>query len=193
MRNEFLILGPPSDPADAGSASNAAEAFGRIHDSGGPFASRGDDSGTHSREKLIWKLAGFDYARDIDVESNSWYYSTGQGMSATLRVASELGAYVLTDDATFYAYDGGLSLAMIFRNDPPLDNHYSVIPVSASKHPGIDEEAAWDYSNWLTSTRGQELIAAFKVGGQWRFRRSDIDSWIEAQTHRPAALSKDSR
>jgi tungstate transport system substrate-binding protein len=169
MRNQFLILGPEGDPARVIDAKNASDAFARIHAAQAPFASRGDDSGTHAREKLLWSLAGFNYTTDVDVDENPWYRSTGQGMGATLRIAAEVGAYVLSDDATFYAYQGDLALEILVRNDPPLDNHYSVIPVNGTKHPGVNEKAARAFAEWLTSARGQSLIGQFKVAGRGLF------------------------
>ncbi|MBI4393132.1 MAG: substrate-binding domain-containing protein [Euryarchaeota archaeon] len=169
MRNEFLVLGPEADPAGLAHATNASDAFARIHAAKAPFASRGDDSGTHAREKLLWSLAGFNYTTDVDVDENTWYRSTGQGMGATLRIAAEVGAYVLSDDATFYAYQGDLALEILVRNDPPLDNHYSVMPVNETKHPGVNEKAAWAFAEWLTSSRGQSLIGAYKVAGRMLF------------------------
>lgn len=170
MQNEFLIVGPAADPAGVAGAANARDAFANIRAREAFFASRGDDSGTHSRERLIWGLSDFDYDRDIDIESNAWYRSTGQGMGATLRFASETGAYALTDDATFYAYEGGLDLVILLRNDPPLDNHYSVIPVNGTKHPGVDEAAAWTFSRWITAARGQDLISSFTANGRQLFQ-----------------------
>lgn len=149
MRNDFVIAGTESDPAHVRDESSAVEAFERIARSESLFVSRGDESGTHTRELETWKTAG------IRLNGN-WYLSTGQGMAETLIVASERKAYVLTDTATLRVMGSKIELEVLFEGDKTLDNPYHVIPVKRARRP----EAAEAFATWITGA-GQAFIAEF--------------------------------
>jgi len=152
-RNYFMIIGPPDDPAGIAGASSAAEAFGRLRRSGAAFASRGDKSGTHTRELELWALAGG--------RPGSNYLETGQGMAETLRVAAERRAYTLTDTATFQASKGLEGLRPLFENAPELENIYSVIAVNPARVPAARYGQAMAFIAFLTSPGGQKLVGGF--------------------------------
>jgi tungstate transport system substrate-binding protein len=166
MYNDFVLVGPPDDPAGIAGSSTAAEALARIAQAQSPFASRGDDSGTHTKEKALWQAAG------IDPDPNAgWYSSLGQGMGETLQFANEQGAYTLSDRATYLAQRDNLPNLVILvggnsiaeNPDPALLNPYGVIPVNPERHEGIQADLAQEFVDWLTSVETQETIAAFGV------------------------------
>lgn len=161
MYNRFLVVGPPSDPARIRGLTNATEAFRRIWQTNSSFYSRGDESGTNVKELQIWALVG----HTPSPQGDAWYNETGQGMAATLTIASEKGGYTLTDDATFYALTSSLDLDLLVSGDPFLANHYHVIVVNGAVHPAVNEDAALTFAHWLVSERGQELIGSFVVAG----------------------------
>lgn len=165
MKNEFLVVGPPSDPAGIRGLDNATVALGRILALREVFVSRGDNSGTHALERRIWSWVGYQPAPGTD----PWYRETGQGMATTLEVASELEGYTLTDSGTFLVRRTSLRLDVDVKNDPPLQNYYSVIPVDPALHPGVNHRGALALADWLVSTRGQSLIAGFVVEGEQAF------------------------
>ncbi len=152
-RNFFMIVGPPDDPARLASAASAAEAFARVKSAGSPFASRGDKSGTHTRELDLWALAGGPPA--------AAYLETGQGMAETLRIAAERRAYTLTDTATFFALPSLAGLRPVYENGPELENVYAVIAVDPARVPGARYAEAMAFIAFLTSPRGQKLIGEF--------------------------------
>ena len=164
MFNDFILLGPQDDPAGVLAASSAAEALKRISEAGAEFASRGDDSGTHAREKALWGGAGLD-----PTAAEAWYLSLGQGMGETLLFAEERGAYTLSDRGTYLAQSSNLpGLAILFGGtsiasnpDAALLNPYGVIAVSPVRHPGVAYELAQDFITWLTGENTQERIATF--------------------------------
>jgi tungstate transport system substrate-binding protein len=153
-RNFFLIVGPANDPASAAGARNAGEALGKIKAAGAVFVSRGDNSGTHTRELDLWTRAGGPPGRN--------YLETGQGMAQTLRIAAERQAYALTDTATFYSLKGLAGLRPLFGNSPELENVYAVIAVNPARIPSARYEEAMALIAFLTSPRGQKLIGEFK-------------------------------
>ncbi len=153
-RNYFQIVGPLDDPARVAGAPSAAEALRRIRSSGSPFVSRGDKSGTHSRELDLWALAGG--------KPDAAYLETGQGMAETLRVTAERRGYTLTDSATFYALQGLSGLSPVYENAPELENIYSVIAVDPARIPAARYGEAMAFIGFLTSPRGQKLIGEFK-------------------------------
>lgn len=165
MYNDFVLVGPASDPAGVGGLTLARRAFAAIALAEAPFASRGDDSGTHSKELSIWSDTGI----QPDPRSG-WYDSLGQGMGSTLSYANETGSYTLSDRGTFLSQRENLPNLRILvggssvdgNADPSLLNPYSVIPVSPAKG-GIEEELASEFAEWLTSVETQEAIAAFGV------------------------------
>ncbi len=164
MYNDFLVVGPSADPAGAKGQSSAT-AFQRIADKRAPFVSRGDDSGTHKAEKRLWAGA----ARDPLPGSGVWYFEAGGGMGATLVMASEKLAYTVTDRATWLALKNPRGLVELVNGDPKLRNNYSVMVVSAAKHPGVKAELALQLADWLTGTAGREAIAAFQIVGKQVF------------------------
>lgn len=165
MYNDFVIVGPPSDPAGIAGSTDAVAALKRIAQTGSPFASRGDDSGTHKAEMRLWQDAGIDA---IDA-SGGWYRETGSGMGATLNTGTGMGAYVLTDRATWIAFGNNADHRIVVEGDPKLFNQYGVILVSPEKHPHVKTEQGQQFIDWLLSGNGQKAIADFKVDGQQLF------------------------
>ena len=152
--NDFVLLGPAADPAGVRGLHSASDALARIAHAGAPFASRGDDSGTHKKEKALFSAAGV---------TPPWpgFLSTGQGMSETLRIASEKGAYVLSDRGTFLKQHDHLELAILVEGDPPLDNPYHVIEVDPGKHPGVNADGARRFADFLCAPETQAFVAGF--------------------------------
>lgn len=155
MHNDFVIVGPPSDPAALHSQPTLDSVFKKIFSSASTFVSRGDESGTHVKELALWKQAG------LDPYGQPWYLETGQGQGATLSVASEKGGYALTDRATFLAYQANVELAILFEGDASLLNVYHVITINPEKFPNMNLEGARAFADFITSPAGQQIIAAF--------------------------------
>jgi len=156
MYNDFVILGPKDDPAGIRGMTDAAAALAKIAEARAPFASRGDESGTHTKEKTIWQKAGLEPGGD-------WYLSLGQGMGETLTFANEKGAYTLADRGTYLARKEGLELPILVEGDPILLNPYGVIAVNTEKWPHVQYELAMQFIEWLTSVETQERIGQFGV------------------------------
>ncbi len=157
MYNDFVILGPASDPAGVVGMTDAAAALTQIAAAEAPFISRGDDSGTHTKELSVWRAAGIEPAGD-------WYVAAGQGMGAVLTMANEQQAYTLSDRATYLARTlEGTDLVIAVEGDPVLFNPYGVIAVNPDKNPNINAELANTFVDWITSLPVQEQIAAFGV------------------------------
>jgi len=162
--NYFYLVGPKDDPADI-KGMNVSMAMAKIMEDGlaDPakvmFISRGDDSGTHAREKLLWKRAGYDYSAVNS--SGPWYIEAGQGMGATLNIANEKQAYTLSDMSTFMAYQGDLTLVPLIEGGDELLNVYVAMAVNPEKHPGVNCDLANEFINYLVSDEGQDLIASF--------------------------------
>ncbi len=176
MYNDFVIVGPASDPAGIQGMGKAGRAFTRIAEAEAPFVSRGDDSGTHGKEKAIWAGPGIEPAGD-------WYISAGQGMGAVLTMADEQQAYTLSDRATYLARTlEGTDLLILVQGDPILFNPYGVIAVNPDKSPQINNELANQFIDWLISLSSQEKIAEFGVAefGAPLFA-PDSTAWREAQ------------
>ena len=166
--NYFVIVGPASDP-DGIKGMNASSAFRKIAADGtAQFVSRGDNSGTNTKEIALWKVAGVNYS---EIQTASWYLSTGKGMGDTLFIASETsgGAYTLSDKGTYLAYASNISLAIIIENSSDLLNVYSVIAVNSSRFNWINTAGANDLIAFMTSNETQQLIANFNVSGQSLF------------------------
>jgi tungstate transport system substrate-binding protein len=153
--NYFLVVGPSADPAGIATTKTATEAFKKIAAAKATFVSRGDGSGTETKELAIWKKAG------ITPKGQSWYIQSGQGMGATLQIASQKQGYTLTDDATFAADASKLQLTSLVKGDPFLLNIYHVISVNPAKWPKVNIVGATAFSNYVTAPAGQELIASF--------------------------------
>ena len=163
MHNDFVVLGPRSDPASIAGSTSVIGAFSRIAAHGlTAFITRGDESGTHVRERAIWQAAGLAPAGD-------WYLDAGQGMAACLGIADEKGGYILSDRGTYLAMQDDLEIAILFEGDSLLVNPYSLIAVPPQRRPDGNYEGALRLIAWLTSTDGQERIAAFRVGGEMLF------------------------
>jgi tungstate transport system substrate-binding protein len=154
--NYFWIVGPASDPAGISGMSSAVDAFKKIAASGATFVSRGDNSGTNTKELAIWKSAGI-------TPSGSWYISSGQGMGATLQIASQKGAYTLTDTATFLSNQANLALKALLKSDTSLINNYSVIAVNPAKWPKVNTAGAKAFEDYVTGAAGQQIIASFGI------------------------------
>ena len=164
MYNDFVIVGPSSDPAGIANAEGGTAALARIAEAKMPFASRGDDSGTHRRELALWRDAG------VDTEAaGDWYRAAGAGMGATLNVAAGMDAYVLTDRASWLHFANKRDLKLLYEGDPTLFNQYAYLPVSAQKHPHVAAEAAAKLEDWLTSQKGQAIIGDYTIEGERLF------------------------
>lgn len=176
MYNDFVLVGPADDPADVRSMVSAVEAFKRIAEAQATFISRGDESGTHTKEKSIWAKAGIEPAGE-------WYISAGQGMGEVLTIADEQRAYTLSDRATYLArLNRGLDLEILVEGDPMLFNPYGVIIVNPQRNSAIDVELATKFVEWLISLPVQEKIQSFGVKefGQSLFI-PDSQPWRNAQ------------
>ena len=155
MHNDFVIIGPESDPAGINGMTSAVDALGKIYESGSTFISRGDDSGTHKKELDIWSNA------ELDPQGQTWYLETGQGMGATLIVASEKEAYTLTDRGTFLAQTDNLQLVITLEGDPPLLNPYHVITVNPDRWANVNYVGAMAFYYFMISSETQNFIAEF--------------------------------
>lgn len=165
MHNDFVIVGPPSDPAalhsqpfdTAQDKPTLDSVFKKIYSSASTFVSRGDESGTHVKELALWKRAG------LDPHGQPWYLETGQGQGATLSVASEKSAYALTDRGTFLAYKSNVDLEILVEGDPFLLNVYHVITVNPERFPNMNLDGAMAFADFITSAAGQQIIEKFGV------------------------------
>lgn len=165
MYNDFVIVGPADDPAGVSAGRNAGEALARIAANQAIFVSRGDDSGTHKKEKSLWKSA------EIAPEG-SWYREAGQGMGKVLQMASELSAYTLTDRGTWLAYRDKSPLQVRFEGDPALFNPYGIIAVNPERYPDTNRAGAEALIEWLTSPTGQRMISEYRIAGSQLFTPS---------------------
>jgi tungstate transport system substrate-binding protein len=165
MHNDFVIVGPASDPAGVRGAKDASAALAKVAAAGSPFASRGDDSGTHRAELRLWRAAGV----DVKGAQGGWYRELGQGMGPTLNTAAGMGAYVLTDRATWANFKNRQGLEVLVEGDPKLSNPYGSILVNPARHPGVKAELAKAWHEWLTGTEGQKAVASYRIGGEQVF------------------------
>jgi tungstate transport system substrate-binding protein len=163
MWNDFVILGPPEDPAGVDGEIDAADALARILAHGSAFVSRADDSGTHIRELQLWEAAG------VDPHGTPGYLEAGQGMGNCLTIADEKKAYLLADRGTFLAFSEHIDLKVLVAGDPRLRNPYGIILVNPERHPHVAAGPAGRLIDYLTSAEGQQRIAAFKVNGHQLF------------------------
>jgi tungstate transport system substrate-binding protein len=164
MYNDFVLIGPKSDPAGIKSTSDIVAALQAIKAKAAPFISRGDRSGTHIAELDLWKAAGIDIAKD----KGPWYKEIGQGMGAALNTASASNAYVLADRGTWIAFKNRGELDIVVQGDKRLFNQYGVMLVNPAKHPHVKKELGQTFIGWLIST-GQKAIADYKIEGQQLF------------------------
>lgn len=162
MYNDFVILGPHDDPSGIKNAAGSAQAFASIAESGSTFISRGDDSGTHKKEKSIWSRAGIRPA-------GKWYLETGMGMGQVLMMSDQKEAYTLSDRGTYLAFGEKIGLKILFAGDPLLRNPYSIMAVNPKLHPGVNHSGAQALIAWVSSPDGQKIIAGFKKQGEQLF------------------------
>jgi tungstate transport system substrate-binding protein len=165
MYNDFVLVGPKSDPAKVGGGKDILVALKTIEAAKAPFASRGDKSGTHSAELRYWKAAGV----DPTAGKGSWYRETGSGMGATLNTASGMSAYVLTDRGTWLSFKNRGDLTVLVEGDPRLFNQYGIMLVNPAKHPHVKKDMGQVFIDWVLSPAGQKQIASYKIGGQQLF------------------------
>jgi len=174
MYNDFVIIGPEGDPAGIEGMTDAAAALAKIAEAQATFASRGDESGTHSKEMVIWEKVGIEPVGD-------WYLSLGQGMGATLTFANEKGAYTLADRGTYLSRQEGLELPILVEGDLILFNPYGVIAVNPGKHPHVKYELALKFIEWLTSVDTQERIGEFRHSSGELLFHPNSEQWLAAQ------------
>ncbi len=195
MHNDFVILGPEKDPANVTGLKSGAAVLKKIADSKSMFVSRGDDSGTHTKEQALWKATGLELAKqtktimkkgkEVEVSfmipsgSSSWYFSIGQGMGKTITYADEKGGYTLADRGTYIKYKYGktpaIDLVVVSEGDTLLANPYGVIPVNPAKHPHVQYELAETFAKWITSKSGQKLINDYRLEGKQLFYPDAMD------------------
>jgi len=164
MYNDFVLIGPKTDPDQVARAANLTEALTRLGTGAAPFISRGDDSGTHKKERALWAAAEMN-----PTVTDPWYREVGAGMGATLRTAIELGGYTLSDRATWIAYENKLDATILFEGDVALFNQYGIIALNPARFPESNIEGAKVFIDWLLSPHGQDLIAAYQVNGKQLF------------------------
>ncbi|MBN1984340.1 MAG: substrate-binding domain-containing protein [Chitinivibrionales bacterium] len=162
MYNDFVIVGSPADPAGIKQSRNALEALQKIATRQAPFVSRGDESGTHIKEKELWAGCAI-------TPAGGWYLQAGQGMEAVILMADEKQGYTLTDRGTFISVEDKVSLLILCEGDSTLFNPYGVIAVNWQKHPHVKKIEALRFIEWITSNQGQQLIAEFKIRGKQLF------------------------
>jgi tungstate transport system substrate-binding protein len=165
MYNDFVLIGPKSDPAGIKGMTDVAEALKAIKAKSAPFISRGDRSGTHIAELDLWKAAGIDIGKD----KGPWYKEIGQGMGAALNTASAANAYVLADRGTWLSFKNRGDLDILLAGDKRMFNQYGVILVNPAKHPHVKQELGQAFIDWLVSPEGQKAIADYKIEGQQLF------------------------
>lgn len=165
MYNDFVIIGAANDPASIKSSTSVQNVFKRIQNSKSLFISRGDDSGTHKKEKKLWTSA------HIQPEG-TWYREIGQGMGKAIQIADELGAYTLTDRGTWLSLKDKTNLEILYQDNSLLFNPYGIIAVNPKRYPDINIEGANTLINWLTSKHGQHLIGQYKIANQVLFKPS---------------------
>lgn len=188
MHNDFVIIGPSSDPARIKGMSNSASALAKIASAGFLFISRGDDSGTHTKEQFLWNQSGVELEKTsksivkkgakktvsfLQPKDGYWYRSIGQGMGKVLTYADEKQAYTLTDRGTYIKYKHGrkipIDLDVLCEGDLSLSNPYGIIPINPKTHPHVKHDLAVTFADWMVSQRGQKLIAGYRLLGKQLF------------------------
>ncbi len=172
MYNDFILIGPKSDPAGIKGSKDIVAALGAIKAKGADFISRGDKSGTHQAELNLWKVAGVDIAKD----KGPWYKEIGQGMGAALNTASASNAYVLADRGTWLSFKNRGDLVIAVEGDKRLFNQYGVMLVNPEKHPSVKKDLGQQFIDWLVSSDGQKAIADYKINGEQLFYPNANDS-----------------
>ena len=171
MYNDFVLIGPKSDPAKIAGGRNIVDALKKIRNVGAPFISRGDRSGTHTAELDLWKAGGIDIAKD----KGRWYRDTGQGMGPALNTASSMNAYVLSDRASWLAFRNRGDLTIAVQGDKRLFNQYGVILVEPKRHANVKRAEAQAFIDWLISREGQRAIGSYRIGGEQLFHPNADD------------------
>ena len=162
MHNDFVVIGPSTDPASVADASSAQDALRRIFETGARFVSRGDESGTHKKEMSLWS--------DADLNPvGAWYNAVGAGMGAALNTASGLNAYILSDRASWLNFGNAGDLALLYAGDPVLFNQYAYLPVNPERHAHVKAALAGDLETWLTSETAMALINSYTISGETLF------------------------
>lgn len=164
MYNDFVLIGPANDPDQVANAANLTEALTRLGTGAAPFVSRGDDSGTHKKERALWQAAEMNPDK-----TDPWYREVGAGMGATIRTAIELNGYALSDRATWIAYENKMDTKIVFEGDAALFNQYGIVQVNPTRFPDSNADDAEVFIDWLLSPHGQSLIAAYRVNGKQLF------------------------
>ena len=165
MYNDFVLIGPKSDPAKIASGKDILDALRKIEGAKAPFVSRGDRSGTHAAELRYWKDAGV----DLEKAKGPWYRDTGSGMGPALNTAASMNAYILADRGTWLSFKNRSELVIEVEGDKRLFNQYGVMLVNPDKHPNVKKDLGQAFIDWLVSPRGQEVIAGYKIDGQQLF------------------------
>lgn len=164
MYNDFILIGPKSDPAKVAGGKDIQAALQKISSAQAPFVSRGDKSGTHAAELRYWKGAG------ISVSPNqSWYKETGSGMGPALNTASAMNGYILADRGTWLSFKNRGDLTILVQGDPKLFNQYGVMLVNPAKYPSVKKAEGQAFIDWLISKNGQDVIASYQIGGEQLF------------------------
>jgi len=172
MYNDFVLIGPKSDPAKVGGGSDILAALKKVQAAQAPFVSRGDRSGTHMAELELWKASGI----DIDKAKGPWYRDTGQGMGPALNTAASMGAYILSDRGTWLAFKNRADLGILVEGDKRLFNQYGVMLVNPEKHPNVKKDLGRQFIDWLVSPAGQKAIADYKINGEQLFYPNASDA-----------------
>ena len=165
MFNDFVLIGPKSDPAKIAGSKDILDALKKIQSTQAPFVSRGDRSGTHMAELDLWKAGGI----DLDKAKGPWYRDTGQGMGPALNTAASMNAYLLADRGTWLAFKNRGELTILVEGDKRLYNQYGVMLVNPDKHPTVKKDLGQTFIDWLVSPEGQQAIAGYKIGGEQLF------------------------
>jgi tungstate transport system substrate-binding protein len=165
MYNDFVLVGPRSDPARVAGTKDIVAAFQKIKVAQAPFVSRGDRSGTHFAELELWKAAGIEIASD----KGPWYRDTGQGMGPALNSAAAMNAYILADRGTWLSFKNRADLGIVVEGDKRLFNQYGIMLVNPQKHPSVKKELGQAFVDWVISPEGQKTIAEYKIGGEQLF------------------------
>ncbi len=164
MANDFVVIGPRADPASVGASGDLDTALRRLAEGAAPFISRGDDSGTHKKERALWTRIGMD-----PDPRGGWYREVGSGMGAALNIAVGMRGYILSDRSTWISFGNKADHAILYQGDPALLNEYGVIQVSPAHCPSVNAEGAAVFVAWLLSPAGQTAIEAYQVAGQRLF------------------------
>ena len=165
MYNDFVLIGPKSDPARIAGSKDVLDALRRIGNAAAPFLSRGDRSGTHMAEIELWTMAGI----RIEKDRGPWYRDTGQGMGPALNTASSMNAYLLADRGTWISFKNRGELAILVEGDKWLFNQYGVILVNPARHAHVKQDMARAFIDWIVSPEGQSAIASYRIGGEQLF------------------------